>query len=167
MSAGLERVRQTMADYLNSRGVTAVTAWSAEPRKERTGAVVVVSLQGCRVEPAGFRDYLGERYDQEQDRWEERYGRKARITFGLDIYGAEKGGGQEIQQAFDTLAEALLLGAPEGLAVEEFSCGQTGYDPDSRGLRRPVQAVCAAYLYAVAQDSIIFTDFDLRGVLKQ
>lgn len=167
MSTGLEQVRQIMADYLNSRGVAAVTAWGAGPRQERTEPVVVVSLQGCRVEPAGFQDYLGERYDEERDRWEERYGRKARITFGLDIYAGEKGDGQGVQEAFDALAEALLLDAPEGLTVEEFSCGQTGYDGDSRRLKRPVQAVCAAYLCATAHNGGAFTEFELRGVLKQ
>ena len=35
MSAGLESVRRAMADYLNEKGVRAITAWPAAPRQER------------------------------------------------------------------------------------------------------------------------------------
>ena len=34
MSAGLESVRRAMADYLNEKGVRAITAWPAAPRQE-------------------------------------------------------------------------------------------------------------------------------------
>lgn len=166
MSAGLERIRQVMADYLNSQGVRALTAWPMEPRQEQEGPVVVVSLRGCKAGPSGFQDYLGERYDEETGRWEERYGRKAQLTFGLDIYAPEKGDGQALQAAFDALAGALVLGGPEGLAVEEFSCGQTAYDSASRRLTRPAQAVCAAYLSAVTTTDGAFVDFELRGVMR-
>ena len=155
-----------MADYLNSRGVPAVTAWPMEARRELKRAVAVVSLRGCGVEPSGLRNYLGDRYDRETGRWEERYGRKARITLGLDLYAPEKGDGATLQAAFDALAEALLLGEPEGLTVEEFSCGQTLRDGESRRLKRPVEAVCTAWLSAVQHLDGGFTDFELRGVAK-
>ena len=90
MSAGLEHIRQAMADYLNGQGVNAMTAWPAAPREEREEPVVAVSLRGCQVGPSGFQDYLGERYDESTGRWEERYGKKARLTLGLDIYAPEK-----------------------------------------------------------------------------
>ena len=41
MSAGLERICQVVADYLNERGVAAVTAWPAAPRQERDRKSVV------------------------------------------------------------------------------------------------------------------------------
>lgn len=166
MSAGLEGVCREMADYLNSRGVPAVTAWPMEARRELKQTVAVVSLRGCRVEPSGLQNYLGDRYDREPGRWEERYGRKARITLGLDLYAPEKGDGAALQAAFDALAEALLLGEPEGLTVEEFSCGQTARDGESRRLKRPVEAVCTAWLSAVQHLDGGFTDFELRGVAK-
>ena len=52
------------------------------------------------------------------------------------------------------------------MRVEEFSCGQTEYDGESRRLRRPVQAVCTVYLSAVEQSGGEFVDFELRGVVK-
>lgn len=166
MSTGLEKIRQVMAGYLNENGVPAVTAWPAEPRLEREEPAAVVSLRGCRVGPAGFQNYLGDRYDPETGRWEERYGRRAELTFGLDIYAPEKGDGEAVQAAFDALAEALILGGPEGLEVQSFSCGQTVRDGESRRLKRPVEAICTAYLCAAADAGGGFTDFELRGVAK-
>ena len=166
MSAGLERIRQQMADFLNTRGVPASVSWPGLARREAEGPVVLVSLRGCRVGPASFQNYLGDRYDPETGRWEERYGRKAELTFGLDIYAPERGDAGAVQSAFDTLAEALLLGGPEGMEVQEFSCGQTVRDGENRRLKRPVEAVCTAYLCAAADAGGEFVDFELRGVAK-
>ena len=165
MSTGLERIRQVMADHLKEQGVPAVTAWPGEARQEREEPVVVVSLRRCRMGPAGFQNYLGERYDEETGRWEERYGRRAELVFGLDIYAPERGGGEGIQQTFDALAGALLLGGPEGMDLRELSCGETVRDPGSRRLVRPAEAVCAAWLRAVTDSGGVFTDFELRGVV--
>ena len=167
MSAGLEKVLQAVAGYLSGRGVPAATAWPAGPRQEREGPLVLVSLRGCRVEPSGFQNYLGESFDQEGGRWTECYGKRVRLTLGLDIYAPEQGGGDMVQSAFDALAAALLLEGPEGLDLQEFSCGQTAWDGESRRLKRPVEAVCTAWLCAVADQGGGFIDFNLRGVVKQ
>ena len=165
MSAGLESIRQVMADYLCERGVPAVTAWPESRRQEQEEPLVVVSIRGCRASAASFQDYLGERYDEKTGRWEERYGRKAELTFGLDIYAPEKR--DCLQAAFDALAGALILGVPDGLELREFSCGQTVRDTESRRLKRPVEAVCTAWLCAVSDVDGAFVDFELRGVVKQ
>lgn len=166
MSAGMEKIRQAMAEYLEKQGLNTVTAWPMTRRAE-AGPVVSVSLRGCEAGPSGFQDYLGERFHEDKGLWEECYGKKARLTFGLDIFAPEKADGQELQETFDQLAGALILGGPEGLRVEEFSCGETGYDSQSRRLRRKVQAVCTAYLCAVTETGGEFVDFELRGVVKQ
>ena len=64
MSDGLDKIRERMADYLNAQGVAAVTAWPAEERLRREGAVAAVTLRACQAGPAGFQSYLGERYNQ-------------------------------------------------------------------------------------------------------
>ena len=57
-----------------------------------------------------------------------------------------------------------LCGAgPEGLTIQEFSSGETAYDGDSRLLRKPAQAVCTAYLYAITRADGTFLDFEIRG----
>ena len=71
MSDGLDKIRERMADYLNAQGVAAVTAWPAEERLRRAVAVAAVTLRACQAGPAGFQSYLGERYNQETEQWEE------------------------------------------------------------------------------------------------
>lgn len=166
MSVGLEHIRRQMADYLNAHGVPAALSWPGTPREERGGPVVLVSLRGCRAGPAGFHNYMGERFNPDTGHWEEVYGRKAELTFGLDLYAPEQGDGEALQTAFDALAGALLLGGPEGMELQEFSCGQTVRDGENRRLKRPVEAVCTAYLCAVSRAGGEFVDFELRGVAK-
>ena len=165
MNTGMEKICQAMADYLEGRGIPAHTAWPMTPREEK-GPVVVVSLRSCQAGPAGFQDYLGERYDQETGQWEEIYGRRTELTFGLDLYAPAETEGEVLQTAFDALADALTRGCPQGLSLVEFSCGETVYDKQARLLRRPAQAVCQAYLHAITRPGGLFVDFELRGEVK-
>lgn len=167
MNRGLELIRERMVQHLTQRQVSAVTAWPKEERLEREGAVALVSLRKCQTGPAGFQDYLGERFDQETGRWEELYGKRVKLTVGLDLYAGVQAGEQAIQTAFEALAGALQDGGPEGLEVEELSCGETVYERAGRMLKRPVEVVCTAYLYAVAEPGGAFLDFKIRGGIKQ
>lgn len=163
MSGGLEQITERMARYLNGKGVRAVTAWPGEARKQLPEPVAAVSLRGCQAGPAGFQDYLGERYNEEAGNWEELYGRRTKLTFGLDLYAEAELGDGEMQAAFDRLAGALQQEGPQGLKVLELSCGETGWDRSGRLLKRPVEAVCQAYLYAVTEPGGVFLDFEIRG----
>ena len=167
MSGGLENIREQMVDYLKERGVQAFAAWPAGERPVQEGALVVVSLRGCQAGPAGFQHYLGERYDKEREQWVEVYGQKVQFTFGLDLYAPPKLGEGAMQAALDQLAGACAGAGPEGLDIREFSCGETGYDRDSRLLKRPAQAVCTACLYAVTEPGGAFLDFEVRGESHQ
>lgn len=160
---GLDRMREFVTDCLTAAGVTAVTAWSPDDKKRREGAVVAVSLRGCRGGPGGFQDYLGERYNADTGRWEELYGRKADLTFGLDIYAAGRDGAAQCQAAFDKVADALENGAPLGLTLESLSRKETLFDGELGLFRCPAEAVCQAYLYAVADGGGTFLDFEVRG----
>ena len=82
----------------------------------------MVSLRGCQAGPAGFQHYLGERYDERTGLWQELYGRKAALTFGLDLYAPRGQGDVGIQTAFDQVVQAFAQGAPQGLAVQEVAC---------------------------------------------
>ena len=121
--------------------------------------------------PAGERapghDRLAERYDKEREQWVEVYGQKVQFTFGLDLYAPPKLGEGAMQAALDQLAGACAGAGPEGLDIREFSCGETGYDRDSRLLKRPAQAVCTACLYAVTEPGGAFLDFEVRGESHQ
>ncbi len=167
MSVGLSDIRERMVQYLRDRGVEAMAAWPEGRRPELAGPAVSVSLRGCQAGPAGFQNYLGERYNEESGQWEEIYGRSAKLTFGLDLYAPAETGRAALQSAFDALAGALAQGGPEGLAREEFSCGEMEYDKSGRLLKRPVQAVCRACLRVTEAAGGSFTDFELRGVMKE
>jgi len=167
MSTGLETLRERMAEYLRAQGVPALAAWSEEERQELTEPTVVLSLRSCKAGPAGFQDYLGERYNGETGLWEELYGRKAALTFGLDLYAPARCGEEAMQEAFDKLAAALTRGGPEGLKVQEYSCGESEYDSRARLRKRAAQAVCSVYLCAAAQPGEAFLDFELRGGLRK
>ena len=159
-------IRERMADYLKGQGVQAVAAWPEQAGPLGREPVAVVSIRGCQAESAGLLDYLGERFSEESGLWEERYGKQVRLTFGLDLYAPAKGDGAALQRAFDSLAQALTLGGPEGLSVEAFSCGETVYDPGTGMRKRPVQAVCRGFLCAVVRPGGTFRDFELRGGMK-
>ena len=161
---GLDTIRQAMTAFLTEQGVAAVTAWPDETRTRRDQAVAAVSLRRCEGGPSGFQDYLGERYNQEAGRWEELYGRRVKITFGLDLYAAQSSGGAAaIDKALDTLSAALNGPGPDGLNILEFSIGETQFREDSELYHCPVEAVCQARLYAVADEGGTFLDFEIRG----
>lgn len=163
--AGLDEIRERMAVFLRESGLEAMTAWSRETHRKVARTVAAVSLKSVEGGPAGFQDYLGERYNREAGRWEELYGRRVRLTLGLDLYaGRGPGGGEEgIRRAFDMMAERLRGQGPAGLRVTELSAGETGYDQMLDLYQARVEAVCEAYLYAVADEGGAFLDFEIRG----
>ena len=136
-----QAVREQMAAFLRQQGVDAVCAYPEERRRQRSGPVAAVSLRACQGGPGGFRDYLGERYDESTGQWQELYGRKAALTFGLDLYAPRGQGDVGIQTAFDQVVQAFAQGAPQGLAVQEVSCGETVYDGQAKRMKRPAQVV--------------------------
>lgn len=159
----MSELRTALAQYLERQGVAAVTAWSEEERKRPGKAVCAVSLRSMEGGPPGFRDYLGERFNEETGAWEELYGKKLRLTFGLDLYG---GSAQAVQEGLDALTAALEGGVAAGLRVSGFSAGETKYRGEERRYVCPVQAVFEAWSYAVAQEGGAFLDFEVKGESK-
>ena len=161
----LDEIRERMAEFLKQAGLDAVSAWPEAARTRRSAPVIAVSLRQFQGGPGGFQDYLGERYNQESGRWEELYGKKARITFGLDLYAptGDAAGAAGIQKAFDAMSQALHQNGPEGMRIVELSCAETKFDQESGLFRRSAEAVCEIYLYAIADEGGAFLDFEVRG----
>ncbi|NLF35056.1 MAG: hypothetical protein GX585_03725 [Clostridiales bacterium] len=159
----LGTIREAVRDHLAAGGVNAVTAWPEERRLRGQAPVVVVSLRGYAGRTAGFQDYLGERYNTQEGRWEELYGRRVDITFGLDIYAPKGSGAEGCQAAFDRLAEVLHQNGPGGLNIRSLSCGETRYDREADLYHRPAEALCEAYLYAAADEGGAFLEFEVKG----
>lgn len=163
---GLEELRRELAEYLNLQGVRAVTAWESGRRMKQEEAAAVVSIRACEGGPAGFQDYLGEKLDEESGRWEEWYGRKAEVTFGLDVFGPGSGGEEACAAHFSRIAQTLTLGGPDGMRFREISCGETVFDEGERLFHCPVRAVGTVFLLAKADESGMFTDFTVKGTRK-
>lgn len=159
----LDTAREQMAAFLRRQGIDAVCAWPETARTRREGAVAAVSLRSCEGGPGGFQDYLGERYNEEAGRWEELYGRKIKLTFGLDLYAPRGYGAQALRRDFDRLAQALHREGPEGLRVRTLSCGEVEFEPGSGLFHCPAEALCEGYLYAVADEGGAFLDIIVRG----
>lgn len=160
---GLEQLREEVAAFLRSAGIDAVTAWEDTDRVRRKSAVVAVSLRGVQGGPSGLADYLGEWLDPVSGKWEERYGKRAKLTLGLDVYAPESGGEAGCAAAFARLSDALTQGRPAGLVVEEISCGETVFDKTAGLFRCPAQMTCQVFLYAKLTEDGVFTEFEVRG----
>ena len=160
---GLEELRQALAEYLNACGVPAVPAWENGKRIRRDTAVSAVCLRSCEGGPAGFQDYLGEFWDEEKGLWTERYGRRAQLEFGLDIWAPRSGGESACAAHFARLAQTLALGGPDGLRFHEVSCGETVFDETEGLFHCPVKAVSTVFLQAALDESGAFTDFTVKG----
>ena len=163
MINGLEELRQSVADFLISHGLPAVTAWS-ESRRTRPGeAVAAVSMRSMECRTPGFQDYLGERYNETLGRWEELYGRKVAFTFGVDVYGATA---EIVREGINTLSLALSREGPAGLQPTELQVGEATYQESDRRYMCPAQVRFAAWLTAVTGEDGSFLDFEVKGEHK-
>lgn len=163
MSYGIEHIPAHVAEHLNQQGISAATAWPAKARPHLDSPMVVVSLRGCRLEPAGFHSYLGEQYNPKTDQWEEQYGRKAELTLGLDLYQPTNLGDERMDEAFQALAHACDQGSLEGISIHSLSCGESRYEQENRLMKREVQATASTWLYSTLTPDGVFTDFHIRG----
>lgn len=157
---GLQELRQALAEQLRKRGVEAVTAWGPEKRRAPGKAMVVVSLRRAESTPPGFQGYLGERYDPVKGRWEELYGKRVELLFGLDVYAESA---EEVQAGLDALGAALEDQGPAGMTAVEVSMGETAYQSGSRRYVCPVEARFSAWATAVRGEEDSFLDFEVRG----
>ena len=162
--AGLDEIRECMAAFLTEQGLDAVTAWPERRRTQREGAAGAGAPRPRGGGPARCRGFPGGGESPGDGRWEELYGRRVKITFGLDLYAAQSSGGAAaVDRALDTLSAALSGPGPDGLSILEFSAGETQFQEDSQLYHCPVEAVCQARLYAVADEGGAFLDFEIRG----
>lgn len=157
---GLQELRDALAAFLRERGLEAVTAWGPEGRLRAGEPVAAVSLRGFESGPPGFQDYLGERYNEDSGCWEELYGKRVELTFGLDVYAASAEG---VQAGLDVLHAALGERGPAGLRPVGVSVGETVYQSGSGRYFCPVQARFSAWAAAVSREDGSFLDFEVRG----
>ncbi len=157
---GTSELRQALVQWLKGNGLNALTAWGEDKRLRPGGAVAAVSLRALESGSAGYQDYLGERFDEERGTWEELYGKKWELTFGLDLYAATA---QEVLDALEKLGALLSEGGPAGMAPLGFTAGETAYQAESRRYFCPVQAKFQVWAAATAREDAPFLDFEIKG----
>lgn len=160
---GTEELRQALAVWLTERDVPAACAWPENQRMKAGEAVAVISLRQMEGSSPGFQDYLGERYDPELGRWVELYGKRVKLTFGVDLYAATA---HRVGLGLDRAAEVLGAGRPAGLKMLTFSAGETAYQKDNRRYYCPAQAVFEAWAFGRVGEDGTFLDFEVRGAMK-
>ena len=162
----LEQLRQAVAQTLNDGGMTAMVSWPDGRRKALKGPVVLVSLQGLSCSPAGMQDYLGLRQDPDSGAWEELYGRRAEVIFGLEVAAPSAGGAAECRGTFERLVQVLQQARPGGLTVRQLTGGEVEYDEKEGLLVLRVELRCSGWLYAAGDEGGSFLDFVLKGDVK-
>lgn len=158
-----EAIQQKLAVFFCERGVRAIASWSEGARAEAVHPVVLVSLEQMSCAPAGMQDYLGQRLDETTGQEKELYGRRAQLTFTLDILASPGSGAKTCRTVFDRLLLVLQEEKPLGLRVWELTGDEMEYDGKEGLLRLRCRLVCAGWLYTTGDEAGTFLDFTLRG----
>ena len=163
MTLQMQAICESMTDFLRSEGVPALTAWPQRGRQRVEDPLVVLDILQFKAEPSGFRNYLGDRFDPHAQTWQELYGQRADVTFGLSVYSPAGQGAARCREALETLTQALFQRGPAGLTFREISWEKVFYDGDTGAFRCEAAAQCSALLYAITDEQGTFLDFEVRG----
>ena len=158
-----ETIQEKLAGFFCERGVEAIASWPEEARTDADYPVVLVSLEQMSCASAGLQDYLGQHMDEVSGQEKELYGRRAQMTFMLDILASPKTGAKACRTVFDRLLFVLQEEKPLGLRVWELTGDEMEYDGKEGLLRLRCHLVCAGWLYTTGKEAGTFLDFTLRG----
>ena len=159
----LDELQAGLADFFNQRGVQAVAGWQPGRRVDGDNPVVLVLLDKLDCGPAAMQDYLGQTLDEETGMWQEMYGRRAKMTFVLDVLARPGVGVQACRAVFDQLVRTVQREKPVGLSVLELKGQEPEYDEKEGLMRLRCRLECAGWLYAAGDETGSFLDFTLRG----
>lgn len=163
----LEQIQQELAQFLNEREVPAVAAWPDGRAREPEQAMVLVSLEEVKCTSSGLQDYLGQWADEPGGEEILRYGRRAQLTFTLDILTPPQVGAGQEREMLDRLLAAVQTQAPLGLRVQELEVEKTEYDTKEKLLRRRCRLRCSGWLHAKEQQEDSLLSFELRGEMSR
>ncbi len=164
----VKQVKRAVVKAMTDAGVTAVESYSAERFKMSKCAVTAVGVRETVIEPGGGLAYLGQRADEKTQEVREVYGRKMDLTLSMDVYAPRGLGVDGCEEAAETAMQALMTALPEGLGLREMQLGQTEWDKATGMFRLCASARYAAYfLCERAEDETVFTDFVLKGTVKE
>lgn len=164
----IKQVKRAVVKAIADAGGMAVESYSAEKFRMSERAVTAVGARETVIEPRGGLEYLGQRADEKTQEVREVYGRRMALTLSLDIYAPRELGADGCETAAETVMQALMTALPEGLRLREMQLGQTEWDKVTGMFRLCASAGYAAYfLCERAEDETVFTDFVLKGTVKE
>lgn len=157
-----QAVLNAVLSALTDAGLRAVPQYPGLALDKRT-PTVCVGVRSQTLAAPGFGSYLGK---QELDGvLTERYGVKADMTVLLDLYLPPEQAG-DCQGLFSAVSGALSA-LPSGIKPQTLTRGELTPDRGVGMLRCPCELACTAYfLCTVEEESGVWLDFVLRGVLK-
>ena len=161
----LADVCREIVQVLSNAGVSAKEKYSGADVREVTRPVVFAGVSGAKAEAAGLGHYLGTKTRSDLTTTE-LYGLRCEVTLALDIYAPAQLEHCEsaCAQVFD---EALFaLGMVEGITILEASLGEGNVQAKGGLYMCPCRVKAMAYLVAESDDGAEFTDFVLKGALK-
>lgn len=159
----LDEVQSELAAMLNRNGIEAISAWPEGRRTDSDGPVVLVSLEKLTCVPTGMQDYLGQRLDEDTGQWQDVHGRRAQLTFALDILAQPHVGAQPCRQVLDRLACCVQMENPTGLSFRELSGEEQKYDEKEGLMRLRCRLKYEGWLCTAGDEAGTFLDFTLRG----
>ena len=144
------QVKRAVAAAIKAAGCAAIESYSEEQLKRYATAVAAVGTKETVIEESGAAQYLGEKVDEATQETVSVYGRKMLLTLLIEV------------------TQALMTALPEGLKLGSLQWGKTGWDKTTGMFRLDASAKYAAYFVAeAAEDETVFTDFVLKGTVKE
>lgn len=90
------------------------------------------------------------------------------LTLLVEVYAPRALGAAGCEEAAETITQAMMTALPEGLKLRTLQWGKTGWDKTTGMFRLDASAKYAAYFVAeAAEDETVFTDFVLKGAVKE
>ena len=162
------QVKRAVAAAIKATGCAAIESYSEEQLKRYATAVAAVGTKETVIEESGAIEYLGEKVDEMTQEMVAVYGRKMLLTLLTEVYAPRTMGVAGCEEAAETITQAMMTALPEGLKLRTLQWGKTGWDKTTGMFRLDASAKYAAYFVAeAAEDETVFTDFVLKGTVKE
>ena len=162
------QVKRAVAAAIKAAGCAAIESYSEEQLKRYSTAVAAVGTKETVIEESGAAQYLGEKVDEATQETVSVYGRKMLLTLLIEVYAPRTLGAAGCEKAAEMVPHALMTALPEGLKLRELHLGQTEWDKVTGMFRLRASAAYEAYfLCEMAEDETVFTDFVLKGTVKE
>ena len=153
------QVKRAVSAAIKAAGCAAIESYSEEQLKRYATAVAAVGTKETVIEESGAIEYLGEKVDEATQETVSVYGRKMLLTLLIEVY---------VPRTAEAITQAMMTALPEGLKLRTLQWGKTGWDKTTGMFRLDASAKYAAYFVAeAAEDETVFTDFVLKGTVKE